>query len=163
MAYGKLGVGKDGGRGIQADSPGPDGGAHMPDAWAGSLSTLGAPQGQRLGEQAQIHAGWQNTSTVRQTLPGTGETVPREQYNFTSGGEPGLLGQDTDDYHGGNIKDGQYPSLPGPEFPGASGTTNMGQQGDPVDWASVGPYEYPEFPQASGTTALTSPATIKPR
>jgi hypothetical protein len=58
-----------------------------------------------------------------------------------------LLGQNAEE---GN-KDAEYPSHPGPTFPGAGGTTNAGQQGIPVDFNSVAPYEYPEFPKDSYT------------
>lgn len=157
MSYGPGGIGKDGNRKLEAGSPSGNP-AHMPDAWAGSISDLGAPQGQRLGEQAQIHAGWQNTSTVRQALPGTGEITPREQYNFESPGEPGHLGQDTDDYgQPVTASDPQRPNVPSPEFSGESGTTNMGPQGAAVDFNSVGPLEYPDFPMSPPQPQATLP------
>lgn len=56
-----------------------------------------------------------------------------------------LLG---DNPHEG-MKDADYPSLPGPTFPGAGGTTNAGQQGSPVDFNSVAPYRNGEFPRDS--------------
>ena len=49
------------------------------------------------------------------------------------------------------IKDDDYPSLPNVSLAGAPGTTNAGQQGVPVDFNSVAPYEYPEFPKDSYT------------
>ncbi len=62
---------------------------------------------------------------------------------FHSGGEKELLGQGTADE---GIKDDEYPNISAPNLPGESGTTNMGPQGDPVDWNTVGEYRYPEFP-----------------
>lgn len=143
MAYGPNAVGKDGNRGVDGASPGSDAGAHLPDGFFASVGSLSAPQGKTLGQPSPN----QNRAS-RQNIPGSAEVNPREQYNFQSGGEGGYLGQDTDDYGGGTLVDSQRPTLPNPEFAGASGTTNMGPQGDPVDWAAVAPYEYPEFPMS---------------
>lgn len=136
MAYGPNAVGKDGNRGIDGPSPGSDAGAHMPDGFLASVGTLVAPGG-LLGQPTM--------GKSRQDIPGSAEIQPREQYNFQSGGTNRLLG----DYQPeGHIKDDEYPSLPGPAFPGESGTTNMGQQGDPVNWSGVAPYEYDEYPMS---------------
>lgn len=62
-------------------------------------------------------------------------------YPFTSGGDTDR-GFDASD---GHMKDDDYPSVPNVSLPGGSGTTNAGQQGSPVDWNSVAPYEYPDF------------------
>ena len=141
----------DNDRGIHAGSYAGDP-AHMPDGFFASVGTLTVPKGRRLGEPT--------AGQSRQDIPGSAEINPREQYNFQSAGEPGLLGQDTDDYGGGNMTDSERPSLPNPEFPGESGTTNMGQQGDPIDWASVAPVSTPDFgawpnPTRSDPTAAT--------
>ena len=149
MAYGKDAGGTDGNRGIQAGSPGPAEGAHMPDGWLLSVGTLTGNPG-RLGENP-------GDPTSRQDIPGSREISPREQYNFQSPGEAGFLGQDTDDY-GPDARaigdDPQRPNVPSPEVPGESGTANMGPQGDTIDWNSVAPYEYPEFPQADSSSEV---------
>ncbi len=64
---------------------------------------------------------------------------------FQSGGEKELLGQGAQASDEGQ-KDDEYPNLHAPNLPGESGTTNMGPQGDPVDWNSVGEYRYAEYP-----------------
>ena len=115
--------------------------ARMPDGFAASVGSLTVPKGRRLGEPTMGQS--------RQDIPGAGEITPREQYSFQSPGEPGLLGQDTDDYGAAGVSDNELPVLPNPEFPGEAGTTNMGPQGDPVDWNSVGSYTYPEYPMGS--------------
>ena len=150
MAYGPNAVGKDGNRGIQGDSAGPES-AHMPDGYLASVGSLVAPAG-GLGRPTMGQS--------RQPIPGSQDINPREQYSFQSPGEPGLLGQDTDDYGAAGLTDNERPVLPNPEFPGESGTTNMGPQGDPVDFNSVAPYEYPDFGDwpnrsASDPTAAT--------
>src|SRR5690348_3525812 len=126
MAYGDNAVGTDGNRGIQAGSPGPAGDQKMPDGFLASVGSFAAPRG-GLGQPTMGQS--------RQDIPGSSEIQPREQYNFESRGEPGFLGQDTDDYGPGDPRahgdDSQRPRLPGPEFPGESGTTNRGPQGDP--------------------------------
>lgn len=144
MAYGK-----DNNRGIHAGSPSGDP-SKMPDGYFASVGSLTGNKG-KLGQNP-------GNPTSRQDIPGSQEITPAEQYNFQSPGESGFLGQDQDDYHA--TSDPERPSLPNPEFAGASGTTNMGQQGAPVDWNSVAPFEYPDFakgpsPTQSDPTAST--------
>ena len=113
--------------------------AHMPDGAAGTVGSLTGNKG-LLGQNP-------GNPTSRQTIP-TG--AANNTYAFTSGGEPGLLGQDTDDYGASGFSDNDRPAgIPDPTFPGASGTKNAGQQGSPLDWDSVAPYQYPEYPKDS--------------
>ena len=151
MAYGDNAVGRDGNRGIHAGSPSGDP-AHMPDGWFASVGSFTAPSG-GLGRPTMGQS--------RQDIPGSSEIQPREQYDFQSAGEPGLLGQDRDDYSS-TLHDANYPSTPSPEFQGESGTTNMGPQGGPVDWNSVAPYEYPEYPMQSNASQVNASAAAVP-
>ncbi len=64
---------------------------------------------------------------------------------FHSGGEKELLGQGAQGSDEG-MTDDERPNISAPNLPGEAGTTNMGPQGDPVDWNSVGEYRYNEFP-----------------
>ena len=123
--------------------------AHMPDGYAASVNSLTGNKG-LLGQNP-------GNPTSRQDVPGSGEVTPREQYPFQSGGEKELLGQNPHE----PITDPDRPSVPSPEFPGESGTTNMGPQGAPLEWGSVAPYKYPEYPmspkQKDGFTGPTTP------
>ena len=131
--------------------------AHMPDGHIASVNELTAPKfllGQGTVEESRT------TSPYRQEIPGSHEVSVREQYAFQSAGEPGYLGQDTDDYGAAGFSDSQRPTLPNPEFPGESGTTNAGQQGDPIDWNGVAPYKYGEYPKDNYTASgnINSPS-----
>lgn len=75
-------------------------------------------------------------------LDGDMGTHGQAAHPFQSTGEKELLGQGVSE----GIKDDEYPNLHSPNLPGESGTTNMGPQGDPVDWNKVGEYRYNEFP-----------------
>ena len=123
--------------------------AHMPDGWAASVNSLTGNKG-LLGQNP-------GNPTARQAIPGSNEVAVREQYPFQSGGVKELLGQNP---HEG-ITDPDLPRVPDPAFAGESGTTNMGPQGSPLDWNSVGTYRYPEYPmsgpQKTGYTGPTSP------
>lgn len=114
--------------------------AKMPDGFLTSITDLSLPPAsQQLGDYK---------SGPVASVPGSQEITPREQYDFQSGGEPGLLGQDQDDY-ASTLKDSAYPTgVPDPTLPGESGATHQEPQGDPLDFNAVAPYRYPEYPMA---------------
>ena len=114
--------------------------AHMPDGTAATVGSLTGNSG-LLGQ----HTG---NPVSRQAIP-TGDAS--NTYAFTSAGEPGYLGQDTDDYAAAGLTDSERTTVPDPDLPGAAGTKNAGPQGSPLDWDSVAPYKYPEYPKDSYT------------
>lgn len=118
--------------------------AHMPDGCVAQINTLATPGAVPFGQYKDGSA-----FPSRQDIPVNGIGVAEAPgFNgFQSGGEPGLLGQDTDDYNS-TLHDANYPSTPNPEYTGAAGTTNMGPQGDQLAWDSVGKYRYPDLIQS---------------
>lgn len=113
---------------------------HMPDGVVAQITNLGLPP------KGQVLSEYKTGPTL--AVPGSQEINPKEAPGFTSfqsPGEPGYLGQDTDDYNS-TLKDANYPTVPDPEFPGAAGTTNMGPQGDQIAWDAIGKYTYGEYP-----------------
>lgn len=137
----------DNNRGIHAASQAGDP-AHMPDG-AIPFNSIVVPKGEGLGRN--IHDG-----RSRQELPVGGID---NCYSFNGlVGEKELLGQGTTEE---GIKDNDYPSgIPDPSLPGASGTKNAGDQGHPIDFNSVAPYDYPEYPK-DGYTAGGGRARIQ--
>lgn len=95
-------------------------------------SLSAAPRGGWLGT-----AGGQSVNSGFQNLPDP-DLHMDGQYNFQLEGVKQQMYWD----QAGRIKDDNYPDVPNVSLP-ANGTTNMGPQGSPVDWASVAPDTYP--------------------
>ncbi len=151
MGYGEGGLGKDGNRGIHA-------GTVMGDDKAAEgavpVNEITAPKNNLLGEPSM------NGPMAQQMLPNDSVTGVRD-FSSAMSGEKELLGQGVDDES--TLTDDEYPNISAPHLPGESGSTDRGQQGVPVDWNSVAPFEYEDFgkqpsPTSGGGRALINDA-----
>lgn len=138
--YGPGAVGSDGNRGIHGDTYAGEE-THMPDT-AFSAGSLSAPTNNLLGQPSMNGPTAPRQAMPNPSLPG------KTDISHLMNGPPGLLGVDDDV----GLHDDDYPAMAASPKPGEP--DGFG----PVNWDSVGPYEYPEFPKDTISVAAPKPA-----